>query len=193
MSENNNNAPSKLTTSVPLKWETLRVTLKSTETTNDGTKPIFDSTPARTFKPPMPPASPPIPEMQRPSSAVIPPSDKVNSFKIPAPVPAIPLHYATSPVAEAPTIKKIKDLLPGEPSKVAQPESFPMATVEPNAPANILSPAQTRATQELREVDTLDESFSKILIGVGFVAAIVIISLQLKIIRRNDRAFLEDR
>lgn len=66
--------------------------------------------------------------------------------------------------------------------------SLPKATVPLNPPTKPLSPTTAAATQkptlstmEEPEDETGADTFSKILAGVGLVAAIVVLSLQLKI------------
>lgn len=66
--------------------------------------------------------------------------------------------------------------------------SLPKATVALNPPTKPLSPTGAAATQkptlstmEEPEDETGAETFSKILAGVGLVAAIVVLGLQLKI------------
>jgi hypothetical protein len=89
----------------------------------------------------------------------------------------------------APTIalKTANAPLPGGRGGGAPTVSLPKATVALNPPTKPLSPTTAAATQkptlstmEEPEDETGAGTFSKILAGVGLVAAIVVLSLQLK-------------
>jgi hypothetical protein len=90
----------------------------------------------------------------------------------------------------APTIalKTANAPLPGGTGAGAPTVSLPKATVALNPPTRPLSPTGAAATQkptlstmEEPEDETGAGTFAKILAGVGLVAAIVVLSLQLKI------------
>ena len=102
MSDNENKNPSKQTSSVPLKKETVRVTLKAADAPPAVPSATLPANPAPTIKPPTPPVAPPAP---RPPSAQ-PPSGAPTAPKPPAPAPTIPLRTSGAPTAAgAPTIK----------------------------------------------------------------------------------------
>lgn len=172
MSENENINPSKQTSSVPLKKETVRVTLKASDSPPAIPSATLPSNPAPTIKPPSPPIAPPKP------TGVLPPSGAPTAPRPPAPAPTIPLRTASpltatgaptirlatsnSPVGAptialktantplsgtgAPTIalKTANAPLPGGPSTVA----LPKATVALNPPTRPLSPTSAAATQK---------------------------------------------
>ncbi|MEP4050420.1 MAG: hypothetical protein ABJN80_16410, partial [Luteolibacter sp.] len=124
--------------------------------------------------------------------------------KAPAPAPTIPLKTAGKPpVAGAPTIrlattnapvgaptialKTANAPLPGGPATGAPTIGLPKATVALAPPTKPLTPTATSATQRptLSAAEAEEESgagtFSKILAGVGLVAALVVLGLQLKV------------
>lgn len=228
MSDNENKNPSKQTSSVPLKKETVRVTLKAADAPPAVPSATLPANPAPTIKPPTPPVAPPAP---RPPSAQ-PPSGAPTAPKPPAPAPTIPLRTSGAPTAAgAPTIKlatsnapvgaptialkTANTPLPGAgaptialktanaplPGGGASTVALPKATVALNPPTKPLSPTGVAATQKptlATEDDAEDETgagtFSKVLAGVGLVAAIVVLGIQLKIsniwigAEDNDRA-----
>lgn len=204
MSENENKTPSKQTSSVPLKKETVRVTLKAADAPPAVPSASLPKSPAPTIKPPTPPVAPPAPTAT-PPAATLPPSGAPTAPRIPVPAPTIPLRTASGPpTAGAPTIKlatsnvpvgaptiALKTAnapLPGGPGGGAPTVALPKATVALNPPTKPLSPTGAAATQkptlstmEEQEDETGAGTFSKILAGVGLVAAIVVLSLQLKV------------
>jgi len=113
----------------------------------------------------------------------------------PAPAPTIPLRTAGSPTVRLATtntpigaatiaLKTANTPLPGGAPTV----SLPKATVALNPPTKPLSPTSAAATKRptlSAVVDGEDESgaetFTKILAGVGLVAALVVLGLQLKV------------
>lgn len=215
MSDNEKKNPSKQTSSVPLKKETVRVTLKAADappavpsatlpTTPPPAAPpaVKPPTPTVALKPPSAPVSPPT--TPKPPTATIPvPSGAPTAPRAPAPAPTIPLRTAGGsrpPTVGAPTIrlattnapigaptialKTAKAPLPGGAPTVA----LPKATVALNPPTKPLSPTSAAATQRptlSAQEDGDDESgsdtFTKILAGVGLVAALVVLGLQLKV------------
>lgn len=201
MSENENKTPSKQTSSVPLKKETVRVTLKAADAPPAVPSAALPKSPAPTVRPPAPPIAPPVPTAPMPPSATLPPAGAPTAPKIPTPAPTIPLRTASPPTAGAPTIKLATTNAPiGAPTIAlktanaplpgggASTVSLPKATVALNPPTKPLSPTGAAATQkptlstmEEPEDETGAETFSKILAGVGLVAAIVVLGLQLKI------------
>ena len=200
MSENENKTPSKQTSSVPLKKETVRVTLKAADAPPAVPSATLPTSPAPTIKPPTPPIAPPAPTVPKPPTATLPPSGAPTAPRAPVPAPTIPLRTATPPTAGAPTIRLATTNAPiGAPTIAlktanaplpggAPTVSLPKATVALNPPTKPLSPTSAAATQkptlstmEEPEDETGAGTFSKILAGVGLVAAIVVLSLQLKI------------
>jgi hypothetical protein len=200
MSENENKTPSKQTSSVPLKKETVRVTLKAADAPPAVPSAALPTNPAPTIKPPTPPVAPPMPTAPKPPTATLPPSGAPTAPRVPVPAPTIPLRTAGAPTVGAPTIKLATTNAPiGAPTIAlktanaplpggASTVSLPKATVALSPPTKPLSPTSVAATQkptlstmEEPEDETGAETFSKILAGVGLVAAIVVLSLQLKI------------
>lgn len=176
MSENENlpPAPSKQTSSVPLKKETVRVTLKAA-----------DAPPA------VPSATVPVAPPVRPPVPTAPPTATGGPPRPPAPAPTIPLRPAGAPtaMAPAPTIR----LASAAPTSALRPPgsgpaptmALPKATVQLQPPTQPLgtsfsSPSQMATTQ----VDDDDESeagegLAKVLSGVGLLAALVVLAFQL--------------
>ena len=199
MSENENKTPSKQTSSVPLKKETVRVTLKAADAPPAVPSASLPKSPAPAVKPPTPPVAPPT--ATRPPTATVPPSGAPTAPKAPAPAPTIPLRTATPPTAGAPTIRlatsnaaigaptiALKTANAPLPGGGAPTISLPKATVALDPPTKPLSPTVAAATQkptlstmEEPEDETGADTFSKFLAGVGLVAAIVVLSLQLTI------------
>ncbi|MCU0779566.1 MAG: hypothetical protein MUF04_00530 [Akkermansiaceae bacterium] len=191
--------PSKQTASVPLKKETVRVTLKAA-----------DAPPAAPMAsvpgaPPAPPTAPPAPPV---ATAPRPPAPPVPSAPVPA--PTIPLRPAGAPTAPAPapTIKLATSTAPvGAPTialkTATQPlgtpggaPSLPKATVQLQAPTQPLTAGTASASQLATfEMDEEEESgaagFIKVLSIVGFIAACVLAYFQFDIastwINASDR------
>lgn len=175
MSENEyqSSAPSKQTSSVPLKKETVRVTLKAADAPPSIPSATVQMAPA--VRPPVPGAPPtPTSGLPRPSA--------------PAPAPTIPLRAAGAPtMAPAPTIRLASAAPTGmiKPAGGAPPTiALPKATVQLQTPTRPLgtsfsSPSQM-ATVQADEEDEVDEGggLVKILAGVGFAAALVVLALQ---------------
>ena len=211
MSENENlpPAPSKQTSSVPLKKETVRVTLKAADAP--------PAVPSATV-PMAPPVRPPIPG--GPPTATVP-----GALRPKAPAPTIPLRTAGPPtLAPAPTIRLATTAaptspgLPGAPPRTAggaptlrlTPSAAPTPPGLPGAPPRTAGGAPTIAlpkatvqlqpptqplgtsfsspsqlgTLKIAEDDDEEEGgsdrLSNILSIVGFAAALVVLSLQLK-------------
>jgi len=160
MSENENQppTPSSQTSSVPLKKETVRVTL------DVGAAP--PSVPSATV-PMAPPAGPPIP----PSA----PSPVGGAPRPPAPAPTIPLRTAGAPpISPAPTIR----LAP----TAAPTAGLPKATVQLQKPAVPLGGPVALQTPEFDADDSEEggEGLANALSAVGLVAALVVLFFQVK-------------
>ena len=168
MSENENQppTPSKQTSSVPLKKETVRVTLKAADA---------PAVPSSTV-PLAPPVRPPVP-----GGAPRPPA------------PTVPLRPAGAATAPAPTIRLATSAAPLKPATPgaatgpltppASTPSLPKATVQlspPTAPLGVSSPALAPSLQMEEEEETdPQEGLLNILSGVGFAAALLVLALQL--------------
>ena len=166
MSDNDNQAPSpsKQTSSVPLKKETVRVTLKAADA---------PAVPSATV-PLAPPVRPPVP-----GGAPRPPS-----------APTVPLRPAGAATAPAPTIKLATSAAPLTPASPTVPlnppgapaatPTLPKATVQlqpPTSPAGA-SAAPTLVVDDEEEQEP-QEGLINILAGVGFAAAILVLVFQL--------------
>jgi len=178
MSENENQppAPSKQTSSVPLKKETVRVTLKAADAppaVPSATVPV---------KPPVPGGAPPVPGAP-PTAAGGPP-------RPPAPAPTIPLRTAgaPAPTAPAPTIRLATTAAPTSPARPggAPPPTMalPKATVQLQTPTQPLgttfssTSASTLSSDDDDDVEE-NEGLANILSGVGLAAALVVLAFQL--------------
>lgn len=176
MSENDNQppAPSKQTSSVPLKKETVRVTLKAADA------------------PPAPPTvGPPTAPAVRPPTPSAPPAPSAPTAggppRAPAPAPTIPLRSAGTVPAPAPTIKLATSTAPIRPGGGggAAP-GLPKATVPLSAPTQPLTarppvPVSTlRMDDEEEEVET-GTGLTATLSVIGFIAAAVVLIGQIMI------------
>lgn len=193
MSDDENNTPSKQTSSVPLKKETVRVTLKAADAPPAKPSATLPPTPPPTSpaKPPSPPV-PPSAGATKPLEATAPPAGAPTKPKAPAPAPTIKLATSKAPVG-APTIalKTANAPLPGGGGSGSPSVSLPKATVALNPPTKPLSPGASPATAagtksplatvEEDEDESGVSTFMNILAGVGLVAAIVVLALQLKV------------
>lgn len=163
MSENENQppVPSKQTSSVPLKKETVRVTLKAADA---------PAVPSSTV-----PVRPPVPG---------------GAPRPPAPAPTIPLRPAGAATAPAPTIRLATSAAPLRPATPTAPltppgttPTLPKATVQlqpPTAPLGTTSPALAPSLQIEEDEETdAHEGLINILSGVGFAAALLVLVLQL--------------
>lgn len=213
MSENDNNTPSKQTSSVPLKKETVRVTLNTADMPSHVPSATLPATPAPTVRPPI---AAPVPQAAQPSvgaptaptppaaAATVPlrtgpptvgpptvgaPTIKLATSNTPVGAPTIALKTANTPLpgVGAPTIALRTANTPltgGGASTIA----LPKATVALNPPTKPLSPITGTVTSRptLSKVDEDEDetgagTFAKILAGVGLVAALVVLGIQLKI------------
>lgn len=176
LSENQSPAPSQLTSSVPLKKETVRVTLKASDAppaVPSATVPM-----AQPVRPPAPGGGPPTPTI--PAGAPRPT----------APAPTIPLRTAGAPTAApAPTIR-LASSAPvtkpgGAPTQAGGTPTLPKATVQLQAPTQSLGAPLPITSQvatlhaEDEEEEGANEGVVKILSGVGLAAAIVLLAFQL--------------
>jgi len=184
MSENENQtpSPSKQTSSVPLKKETVRVTLKAADAP--------PAVPSATV-PMAPPVRPPVPGA--PPTPTAPPAGAPRPT---APAPTIPLRTAGAPgaPAPAPTIKLATSAAPigtgalkpaGAPSLPGGTPTLPKATVQLQAPTQPLGTSGPSASQAAtlqmddEEESEANEGVVKILAGVGFAAALAVLAFQL--------------
>ncbi len=182
MSENENQppAPSKQTSTVPLKKETVRITLKAADAP--------PAVPSATV-PMAPPVRPPIPGG--------PPTATVPGALRPSPAPTIPLRTAGPPtMAPAPTIRlatsgaPTSPVLPGaapRPAGGAPTIALPKATVQLQPPTQPLgtsfsapSQAGTLKVADEEEEEVGNDGLANILSIVGFAAALIVLGLQLK-------------
>ena len=168
MTENENQppVPSKQTSSVPLKKETVRVTLKAA-----------DAPPA------VPSATVPMAPPVRPPTPGAPPTPT-------APAPTIALRPATkTAVSPAPTIRLATSTAPTSalrPSGAATP-TLPKATVQlqvPTQPLGATFPTSSQVAMFKVEEEVEEEPYTlavKILSGLGFATAIAVLAMQLMI------------
>lgn len=200
MSENENQpAPSKQTSSVPLKKETVRVTLKAA-----------DAPPAA--GPPAPTVAPPVATVPGSAPVVRPPTPTASGAptvggapRPPGPAPTIPLKPVGAPTAPgmgAPTIRLATAPGPGStgaPTIPLRPSgaptapapgptvALPKATVQLQAPTQPLGTARPTLTQaptlqgEEDEDEGSGETVSNVLSVVGFIAAVALVAFQLMI------------
>lgn len=210
MSENDNlpPAPSKQTSSVPLKKETVRVTLKAADAppaVPSATVPM-----APPVRPPVPGGAPPVPTAPamsppRPSAPAPAPTIPLRPAGAPTPTaagpaPTIPLRPAGAPTAPAPapTIRLATAGSPISPGGTTAPlrppgaptvggaPGLPKATVQLQAPTQPLgtsfpsTPSQA-ATLQLDEEEEEDagSGLLKVLSGIGLAAALVVLGSQL--------------
>jgi len=175
MSENENQppAPSKQTSSVPLKKETVRVTLKAADA-----------------PPSVPSATVPVAPTVRPPTPGGPPTP-TGAPRPPAQAPTVPLRTAGAPAtaSPAPTVRLATSAAPikpgGSPSLPGGSPSLPKATVQLSAPTQPLGTTGVSATQaatlqmEDDEDENANEGVVNILAGVGFAAALAVLAFQL--------------
>ncbi|MEI8039445.1 MAG: hypothetical protein WCJ14_13745 [Verrucomicrobiota bacterium] len=162
MSENENQppVPSKQTSSVPLKKETVRVTLKAADAP--------PAVPSATV-PMAPPVRPPVPGGGPPTPTPT------------APTPTIALRAAGAPMAApAPTIRLATSsgTVPLRPGGIP---TLPKATVQLQAPGHTLPPPSMASTFKVEdEVEVEPTSpLITILAGVAMAAAVVLLIFQL--------------
>jgi len=193
MSENENQppAPSKQTSSVPLKKETVRVTLKAADSP--------PAVPSATVPLTTAPVRPPVPGA--------PPTPTGGPVRPPAPAPTIPLRPAGAPTAgPAPTIRLATSPAATRPSAsptgLVKPPgaptvplkapgtgaptiALPKATVQLQAPTqplgtNFSTKPQAATFRSDDDEEEASDGISKILSGVGFAAALAVLGFQLK-------------
>ena len=191
MSENEKQppAPSKQTSSVPLKKETVRVTLKAADA--PPASPVATVPGAAPVRPPTPsePPPPPVPTAPMVSGAPRPFAPAPTIALKPAgsgggPAPTIRLATSTAPVGGARTIalKTATQPVGGTPTP-----SLPKATVQLQAPTQPLSAATMSASQMATlKMDEEEEEeggggMLKILSVFGFLAACVVLYFQYEI------------
>ncbi len=185
MSENDQQPqiPSKQTSSVPLKKETVRVTLKAADAPPAAPSATVPGTPP--VRPPTPPTAPPVPSAPPAAGPPRPPAPAPTIALKPAmgapagPTPTIRLATSTAPIG-APTIalKTATQPMGGAPG-------LPKATVQLQAPTQPLGAGVSSSSQlaTLQMDDEEDESgvggFVKVLSIVGFIAACVVLYFQI--------------
>ena len=176
MSDNENQppAPSKQTSSVPLKKETVRITLKAADAP--------PAVPSATV-PMAPPVRPPVP--------TAPPTPTGGAPRPPAPAPTIPLRPAGAPaMAPAPTIRLATSAAPTgairPPGAGAPPTmALPKATVQLQPPTQPLGTSFTSSSQvatlqaDEEEEEEGGQGLVTLLSGIGLVAALVVLAFQL--------------
>lgn len=166
----------KQTSSVPLKKETVRVTLKAADAP--------PAVPSATV-PMAPPVRPPIPGgAPTPTAAGGPP-------RPPGPAPTIPLRAAGPPsMSPAPTIRLAASgaatgaLRPPGAAGAPPTIALPKATVQLQAPTKPLgtsfaSPSQMATLQADDEDEASGDGLANILSGVGLAAALIVLAFQL--------------
>lgn len=188
--------PSKQTSSVPLKKETVRVTLKAADAPMAPPPAV-----AGEIQSSAPPVVPPAPSVPRPPTAQVGPA--------PAPAPTIPLktasggpvgkpaptiRLATPTGAGAPTIQLKSPSIPvrpapvggGEPTQPGGPSvQLPKATVQlqPTQPLHSAGPPSMSQAATIRTADDEEEAtvdtVSVVLSILGFVAAIAVLGFQI--------------
>jgi hypothetical protein len=164
MSENENQppTPSKQTSSVPLKKETVRVTLKAADS---------PAVPSSTV-PLAPPVRPPVPG---------------GPPRPPSTAPTVPLRPAAAATAPAPTIKLATSAAPLNPasptSSLRTPggsPTLPKATVQLQPPTTPLG-ATSASTMMMEDDEDQEphEGLVNILAGVGLAVAVLVLAFQL--------------
>ena len=190
MSENENQpAPSKQTSSVPLKKETVRVTLKAADAPPAATLPGG----APVVRPPTPGGAPTAPSVGiRPPAPTIP-LRPAGAPTVPGagPAPTIPLRPAGAPTVPgagpAPTIPLRAAGAPTLPGGApGAGVALPKATVQLQAPTQPLGTGRPAMTQSATlQMDDEDEGAasgaSTALSVVGFIAALAVLAFQLMI------------
>jgi hypothetical protein len=189
MSENDP-TPSKQTSSIPLKKETVRVTLKAADappaspsgapTAPAVRPPTPTAPPAPTVRTAPPaPTAPAIGGAPRPAPAATIPLKTAPGAAIPKPAPTIPLKSGPVAPASAATAPAARAALPGAPAAGAT-IALPKATVpltSPGAPTSATFPVGYGAGLD-EEEEVQESSLANILSIVGFVAALVVLYFQ---------------
>lgn len=201
MSENDP-IPSKQTSSIPLKKETVRVTLKAADAPPAAPSAGISSAP--TVRPPTPtapptpsarptPTAPPVatgaptaPGAPRPAPAPTIPLKTAPAAGIPRPAPTIALKTGPAVPSAPGTAPAARPALPGAPAAApgASTVSLPKATVQLTPPSqpSVGIPTQKAATYttvEDEETETADSPLAGILSGVGLIAALVVLYFQI--------------
>lgn len=189
MSENEDQptVPSKQTSSVPLKKETVRVILKAADA-----PPAVPSATVRMA----PPVRPPVP------TASASPTMGGGAPRAPAPARTVPLRTAGPPsMAPAPTIRLASAGAAGMPTRPGAPtialptSSLPKATLPkatlpmvgpPTATVQLQKPTVSAAPGLKAQAEVPEDAevvasdgITKIVSIVGFIAALIVLSLQL--------------
>jgi len=188
MSENDP-TPSKQTSSIPLKKETVRVTLKAADA-----PPASPGAPTAPAVRPPTPTAPPAPTVRtappaptapavggapRPAPAATIPLKTAPGAGIPKPAPTIPLKSGPVASPASPTAPAARPSLPGAPAG-GSTISLPKATVQlspPSAPMSATIGASTYLAGE-EEEEVQESGLANILSIVGFVAALVVLYFQ---------------
>ena len=168
--------PSKQTSTIPLKKETVRVTLKASDA------------------PPAAPGAPSVPKPTLAPPAPSAPAPSVGAPKAPAPAPTIALRAAgsASAPAPAPTIKLNTPTGPGAPGVAFKTApagapgptvALPKATVQlqpPTQPISTSGPTLSQAAtiQTDDEEDAVDSPVVGILSVLGFLGAAAVLVIQ---------------
>jgi hypothetical protein len=200
MSENDP-TPSKQTSSIPLKKETVRVTLKAADAPPAAPSASIPSAP--TVRPPTPtapptatapaarptPTAPPVatgaptaPGAPRPAPAPTIPLKTAPAAGIPKPAPTIPLKTGPAAVPAAPgTAPAARPSLPGAPASTV---SLPKATVQLTPPSqpSVGIPTQKAATYttiEDEEEEVKDSPIGTVLAGLAAAAALAVLWFQI--------------
>ncbi len=174
MSENENQppAPSKQTSSVPLKKETVRITLKAA-----------DAPPA------VPSATVPMAPPVRPPTPTAPPTPTGGPSRPNAPAPTISLGKPVAPaMSPAPTIRLAPAPAAASPTAAIRPPgaptmALPKATVQLQKPTQplgtALPPTIQMASTQADDEEEEGGGLVNILSGVGLAAALVVLAFQL--------------
>jgi hypothetical protein len=182
--------PSKQTSSVPLKKETVRVTLKAADAPaapKPASAPPAPAAPKPTLAgAPPAPSAPSVPKPPTIGAPPAPSAPKPATAPAPAPAPTIQLKTAGAPGAPGAPAPTIKLSTPGAAAAPGSPTvSLPKATVQlqpPTQPLVATAPAASQAgTIKFFKTDSDEEEpvLVKALSVVGFLAAAAVIALQL--------------
>lgn len=202
MSENDP-TPSKQTSSIPLKKETVRVTLKAADAPPAAPSASIPSAP--TVRPPTPtappvpgggapiarptPTAPPVatgapsaPGAPRPAPAPTIPLKTAPGAGIPRPAPTIALKTGPAVPAAPGTAPAARPSLPGAPA--ASTVSLPKATVQLSPPSqpSVGIPTQKAATYttvEDEEEEVKDSPIAGVLAIIGCIAALAVLWFQI--------------
>lgn len=203
MSENDP-TPSKQTSSIPLKKETVRVTLKAADA-----PPAAPGVPTAPVVRPPSPTAPPAPTVRvaptAPGAPAAPTAPLAGGApRPPAPAPTIPLKTAPAagaprPAATiplktgpaAPAAPGTAPTRPGLPGGGASTVALPKATVQLQPPSqpNVGIPASASTLTVVEDEEEAEEpKLAGILSAVGFVAALVVLYLQIGIVKSRADA-----